>query len=325
MLPLLQLIACGLDEGGLLSGDASLDQTSGDGAPLNDVVSEKVFDNYVPPIACSDPDASLDASCLGPAALPAGWEPFAMIIDAGNAACPGDGGDFTAVQYVTDPRIAGNNCVCMGCGGASSTWSCAGVLGAGPTCTEQTQLVSSMPYCWQTDHIAYSGAISRTGSASCAPTTYFSSNTSTTSVAGCAPTRCQSDFCGLASQGYKVCARSSTSDGGCPGGFTFASTYSVGVSAHAQCNACPTCALTNPDAGCSAKLSTFKNDSCDAGGFMTSEFADGGCDFDNGTNTFGSVLYQPAAVPVAMCGPSLPSNVGGTGVLDGVVTVCCVN
>ncbi len=315
------LAACGIDESGLLSGDSGADVTTGDvnvgdGGGGKDVVP---VDNYVPP-ACTDPDASLDASCLG-TTLPAGWVPFAMQVDASTVTCPGDGGDFAEVTYSTNPVIQGNNCVCTGCGTLSG-WSCAGDLFAGPTCSEADAAVAATPYCWQVNHVFYGASVARTGTATCSPSTYFAQSASATSVAGCAPTRCQSDFCGLATQGFKLCARNDTvTDGGCPAGLPVS--YIVGQNPSANCNACPTCSVANPNAACHALLTTFSSTDCD-GGKLTQEVADGGCDMANGINAFGSMLYQPD-VPVPQCTPSGPTNVGGNPTLAGPLTVCCVN
>jgi hypothetical protein len=320
-----ELAACGIDESGLGSVDgASSDVTLSDvGTTDGGGMDVVIFDNYVPP-PCSDPDASLDASCLG-TTLPEGWIPFAMQVDAGSVTCPGDGGDFTEVMYQTDPVIMGNNCVCMGCS-TTSGWSCGGTLFAGgPTCNGDTQTVSgTAPYCWAVNHVQYGASISRSGSATCTANNYYGTNVTATSVAGCAPIRCQSDFCGLATQGFKMCARNdAVTDGGCPPGLPNA--YIVGQSPQANCNACPTCSVANADAGCSALLTSYPagDNNCD-GGSVSSQEADGGCSDVNGTTFFNSLLYQPT-VPLADCEPSGPTNVGGNPTVQAPLTVCCVN
>jgi hypothetical protein len=318
--------ACGIDESGLLS-DAS---SPTDATTMTDALSDAradvvMYDNYVPP-PCTTPDASLDASCLGPA-LPAGWEPFAMELDASAITCPGgDGGDFMEVDYTTNPQVIGNSCVCMGCSTSTSSWDCSGTLSAGGIvpCTSQTQPVGDTPYCWSTTHASFSGTVSRTGSAVCGANNYYSTTAVATNVAGCAPTRCQSDFCGLAGQGFKLCARnSSVTDGGCPASLPVS--YVVGQNPHATCNACPTCSIANADAACSATLTPYSGNGgpCEAGAGTTVN-ADGTCN-TTGMTFFNSVLYDPGAVPVPDCEPSGPTNVGGTGTLDAPLTVCCLN
>ncbi len=317
-------MACGIDESGLATPDSStLDVTVMNDAMVSDAsdaAADVLFDNYVPP-ACDEPDASLDASCLG-TTLPAGWVPFAMQVDASTVTCPGDGGDFTEVNYETNPVVTGNNCVCMGCG-AGSGWSCAGTLIAGgPTCNGDTHAVSGTEYCWPITHVQYGASIAVSGTATCGANNYYATNASATSVAGCAPTRCQSDFCGLATQGFKMCARNdSVTDGGCPPGLPYS--YIVGQNPQANCIACPTCTVANADAGCTVDLTTYTTNNCD-GGELSSQVADGGCSDINGTTFFNSLLYQPTA-PVPDCEPSGPSNPGGNPSLQGQLTVCCVN
>ena len=154
--------------------------------------------------------------------------------------------------------------------------------------------------------------------ATCGTSSYYATTASATKVAGCAPARCQSDFCGLEGQGFKLCARNAlVTDGGCPPGLPVS--YVVGQNPHAACNPCPACAVANADAGCTATLTPYSTSDCD-GGAGTPVSADGTC---NGGG-FASVLYTPSA-PTPDCEPSFPTNVSGTGVLDAPLTVCCLN
>jgi hypothetical protein len=301
--------ACGLDESGLLAGDASIDQQAiVDARADGDVV---VKDNDVPPV-CS----TLDASCLG--ALPAGWEPFAMELDASAVACPGDAGDFATATYETSPVVSGNSCVCTPCT-VGTAWDCSATVGVNGACNATTKAFGDTQACWTVSGTTGGGTIARTGTATCAPSTYFATTATATPVAGCAPTQCDVDFCGLGAKGFKLCARNaSVTDGTCPPSLPVS--HVVGANPHAACNACPTCTITNPTATCTATLSGYTSNNCTTG-LVGSVSADGTC----ATNTsFNSVLYQPT-VPIPMCSPTGPTNVGGTGALDAPLTICCTN
>ena len=307
-------VACSIDENGLLAPDAVVDAPS-DGSMIDAPKDGGVVDNYVPPV-CS----TLDASCLG--ALPAGWEPFAMQVDASAVTCPGDGGQFGEVAYQANPTVTGNSCVCTGCGQGSG-WDCSGTLMGGmANCNAASQAVTGAPYCWVQAGDHAGGTIARTGTATCAPSTYFSTTASATPVAGCAPTptACDVDFCGMTNLGFKLCARNSAqTDGGCPS--SLPNSYVVGTNPHAQCNACPTCTVTNATATCSATITGYTATDCKTGLIGTGA-VNGTC--QGPSPKFGSLQYN-ATVPVPTCGPTGPTNVGGAGVVDAPLTVCCAN
>lgn len=305
-------VACSLDESGLFVTDASaLDGSMAD-AP-NDANDGGVVDNYVPPV-CS----ALDASCLGP--LPVGWEPFAMQVDASAVTCPGDGGQFTEVAYRANPTVTGNSCVCTACG-AGSGWDCSGTITGGMgNCSAASQAVGGSAYCWVSSGKYAGGSVARTGTGTCAPSTYYSTTAASTAVAGCAPTTCDVDFCGMANQGFTLCARNQQADAGCPS--TLPNAYVVGTNPHAQCNACPTCAITNATATCSATITGYTGTDCQTG-LIGSSALNGTC-FGPSNTAYGSLQYAPT-VPVPTCSPAGPTNVGGTGVVDGQLTVCCAN
>jgi hypothetical protein len=296
--------ACSIDENGLL-GDASVDEVAVD-APIGDAGGD-VGDGAV---GCT----TIDASCIG-VPIPIGWQPFAMQVDASTVTCPGDGGDFAELSYQANPVVVGNSCVCTPCSVATG-WNCSGSLGAnGGSCNGTTQAVGDTSFCWSMTGTSGGATVTRVGTATCA-STYYATTASATSVAGCAPKNCEADFCGLAKQGFKLCARNpGVTDGGCPPGFPVS--YVAGANPHAACNACPACSVINSTATCTAALSGYTSADCTTGYFASG--VDGTCY----TNVnFNSVLYQPT-VPVPVCNLSGPTNVGGTGEVDSPVTVCC--
>lgn len=305
----LSLAACSIDENGLL-GDAAVDQGGVD-APLGDVGGD-VGDGGM--AGCT----TIDASCIG-VPLPIGWQPFAMQVDASTVSCPGDGGDFAELSYQANPVVVGNSCVCTPCTVATG-WDCSGSLGAnGGSCNGATQAVGDTSFCWSITGTSGEGTVTRGGTATCA-SSYYATTASATSVAGCAPKNCEADFCGLAKQGFKLCARNpGVTDGECPPGLPVS--YVAGANPHAACNACPACSVINDlTATCTATLAGYTSSDCTTGLFA-SGFANGTCY----TNvSFNSILYQPA-VPTPLCNLSGPTNVGGTGQVDAPVTLCCPN
>src|SRR4029077_12067048 len=109
----------------------------------------------------------------------------------------------------------------------------------------------------------------------CAASTYYATTAAATPVAGCSPLRCESDFCGLGKDGFKLCARNTSgTDGGCPPGLPVG--YVVGSNPHAACNACPTCSVANMGAACSAVLTGYTSSDCTTGS-IGSAAADGTC------------------------------------------------
>jgi hypothetical protein len=242
-----------------------------------------------------------------------------MQVDASTVACPGDGGAFTESSYQANPMVVGNSCVCTACS-VSTGWDCSGSIGVdGTSCNGTLHAEGDTTDCWSVTGTSGGGTITRTGTATCAASTYFATTASATPVAGCAPTSCTADFCGLAKQGFKLCARNAAvSDGGCPQGLPVS--YVVGANPHASCNACPTCTITNEaTATCTATLTGYTSSNCTTG-VIGSVAADGTCHIAS----FNSVGYQPT-VPLPTCSPTGPTNVGGTGLLDSPMTVCCTN
>jgi len=308
--------ACSLDEGGERPADgAAPDVFVPDVVPPIDAPA----DWFTPP-PCADPDASLDAACLG-VPLPPGWTPVAVQLDASTVSCGDDGGDFGVVTGWTNATVTGNSCVCKPCV-ATSDWSCNGNVGVGASvCTTTTQSEGNTAACFVASGTVFGGTMTTTP-ATCAGAGYYSEAASANAIAGCAPKRCESDFCALAGHGFELCAQNpAVTDGGCPSGFT--KSYVVGGNPHADCNACPTCGLANPGATCTATLTAYDRASCD-GGVLGTASADGSCNAETNTGAdIASVLYQPTKPPLA-CDPSGPTNVGGQGAVDAPITICCV-
>jgi hypothetical protein len=313
---------CGLEETGLAGPDGStndviLPQDDGGG---QDVVIDTYVDNYVPP-PCTDPDASLDASCLG-VAVPTGWIPVGYQLGAADGSCPSNG-DFNEKPYVSDPVVTtGVTCNCTGCA-LSGGWTCSGTVSAGPGCVGESTSVGGTTSCWNpsSPHISFKGTLTRGGTPSCAGGTQTGTQAATTTSSNaCIPTKCQSDFCGLAAHGYDLCIMNTTeSDGGCPS--PFSTSHVVAQSATTICDSCQQCAIGNADAGCSAALTAYPYTDCDGGSVATGN-ADNACHDTNPSDpTWNSLLYQPT-VPTPQCGPTTNTQTG-TAVLNSPFTICC--
>jgi hypothetical protein len=306
------IVACGIDESGLSTGDASVGPDASDDVVVDVVLDVPVVDNYVPP-PCTDPDATIDASCLGKP-VPLGWIPVG-IQEGVTTTCPGDGGDFTTEPYVEDPQLAPNACVCTGCA-ASGDWTCDYQLSAGSTCTSTT-MDASASFCWSISHGSISAVATRSGSPTCGGGQQIGNGDAmATPVTTCVPTRCQSDYCSLGGQGYSLCVlNSQVSDGGCPADFP--NSKVVGVSTVLGCAGCQTCGLANADAGCSAGFTAYSGANCDNTA-LGSGTSDGTCLMVN----YASVYFDAAPPPVPNCGPSTGVT-GGAAALVGPLTICC--
>jgi hypothetical protein len=149
-------VACGIDEAGLDTGDASLVPD----VPVDQVIPEVNPEANPPPLTCQEAGTALDASCLGNP-VPTGWQPIAVQV--GVVASCGDGG-FVSTPLVTDPQLAGA-CQCTGCS-ATGNWTCAATLKAGNTCTQDT-FDASASGCWMINHSSLSETVTRLGNPQC--------------------------------------------------------------------------------------------------------------------------------------------------------------
>ena len=112
----LAVVACGIDESGLASGDASLPS---DASTPNDVQTIDVVEDVPLPPTCS----TTETGCfgLGDGGLPDGWSAYLYVPDGG--ACPSVA--YAPQPLVTNTQLTGG-CVCA-CVGEGS-WSCPATL-----------------------------------------------------------------------------------------------------------------------------------------------------------------------------------------------------
>ena len=113
-----EVVACGLDESGLLSVDAASD-VSLDVTPQGDAGADV---NYDVSLTC-ETGATLDTSCLGHT-VPAGWVPVGYRENGGG--CGSKSSEFDELPFVTDAQVPSGGCIC-GCS-VSGSWSCVAEL-----------------------------------------------------------------------------------------------------------------------------------------------------------------------------------------------------
>jgi len=244
--------------------------------------------------------------------VPDGWIAVG-VKQVDNVTCPGQSGDYVVKQYVTNPTLESDSCQCGGCA-ATGSWSCGGQVYTGPTCGLSTTVNGAG--CTAIIGYHYGATIQRTGNGSCTAAQQTGTGDASASPLGaCIPQTNQADFCGLAAQGFNLCIlNTSVTDGGCPSGFSNATV--AGVQALAACTGC-SCTFANADAGCTGTVSAYANNTCDDGGWLGTQAADGGC---INTSGLGSMYFAPDSVPTPSCAPS---TAGGEAVLAGALTICC--
>jgi hypothetical protein len=261
--------ACGLDENGLLTGDASLDVNVGDTQPADVQVIDVVQDVPLPPTC-----ATTDTSCfgLGDGGLPEGWSPYVYVPDGG--ACPSVA--FTGQPLVTNTQLTGG-CACS-CT-SSGFWECPYTIdvtgGTGATNCNPGHVTVEAGVCqnvatYNLDHIEQTQATSAAGNGiACdggspsSPTVSW--NDVTLCAAGCDAGTAA--VCG-ATNGLRACIAAEGVQT-CPGSLT---RIIVGGSADPSCNGCScTAQQTNPTCTAVAHLfwqpsSGQDTDCTDAGG-----------------------------------------------------------
>ena len=304
------LAACGLDENGEATSDASILDS-----PIADqVVKEVNPEANPPPLTCAEAGTPLDASCLGNP-VPAGWQPIAMQVGA-NIGC-GDGG-FQPTPLVENPVMPSGACNCTGCG-ASGNWSCGASIKGGSTCTAET-FDAGASVCWSNvNHSTYGVFITRGGNPQCGGGQQVGTQEAgATALSTCTPVSCDTDFCAMGSHGFSLCIyNANVSDGGCPPGFPVS--HNVGPSASVACDNCQQCALTNPNAQCTGAVTAFSNNNCNGSNQGTTSA--GACG-DLGGSQYNSLFYDAGPVPVPNCGPTQGVNSGKVA-LDQPSTICC--
>ena len=306
--------ACGLDENGTMPGtDASIQDVIQD-RPVLDVFIETA--PPPPPLSCEEAGTALDASCLGEA-IPAGWQPVAW--QNGAVDCPTDAGFFDVFQQATNPQIPTGACSCSGCV-EQGTWSCGATLAGGGACTTD-KADSSASFCTNiNNHTSFGETITRFGSAACSGgTENGTQQPAADRVSLCFPNSCETDFCRLGSNGYKLCVyNQNVTDGGCPDNVFKVPTV-VGGAVAMQCDPCTACTLANPTAACTGTVTAWSNSDCQGNVLGTSSQSDA-CASTN--SNYSSLSWDAGPTPAPLCA-------GGTNVTTGQIdlvnkgTICC--
>ncbi len=311
-------VACGIDESGLAGADGGMDAVTFD-APPNDAGGD-VPDIGIPP-TCS----TIDASCLD-ASVPDGWSLVGIATDA-STACPS--ADFDPVTgLLTNPQLTSGSCSCTGCS-TTGSYSCSGsaqVLEGSSTCNSFDASVAPFGCVINTETGSpsdYAGVLPPlpSGSIGCVNTPNGTGLVNTDPVGACVPNKCQSDYCGLRSQGFETCI---ITDGmhACPPGFT--SRELAGAATTYTCAGCPCFVGSTPS--CSGVIQVFSAADCgnDAGtsatDYVQTIASDAGC---VSTANFKSVVYVPNPPPMATCAPMAGDVAGDAGLLS-PKTICCV-
>jgi hypothetical protein len=306
-------VACGIDESGLAGADGGMD------ALLNDAGGD-VPDIGIPP-TCS----TIDASCLD-ASVPDGWS---LVGIATNPSTPCPTPDFSPVNgLLTNPQLTSGSCSCAGCM-TSGSYTCSGsaqVLEGSSGCSGFDASIAPYACVISTENGSSANASivppSPSGSAGCVNNPNGTGVVNTDPVGACLPNKCQSDYCGLGSQGFDTCI---ITDGmrTCPPGFTLKEI--AGAATTSSCAGCP-CNLGAPS--CSGVIQVFSNGDCgDDAGMSASDYvdtiaSDAGCVH---TGNYASVVYLPNPPPMPTCSPTVAFDVTGDAGLLSPKTICCVN
>lgn len=295
------VVACGLDESGLLPGDASL---GGDGGS-SDVLEE--------PIGCQAVDAS---ACID-AAIPANWSLIAF--SASSTSCPGD---FDSKQFSDKLQLEAGACAC-GCT-PSGSYSCSGSVQFGDNCgncgggvggcsqngtLDAGNAAACVPAFNQPDFgIAAPPSLSA-GTASCDASVTGNQATTATAVTVCAP-HCTADYC--AASGFQRCIVSQT-ETQCPSPFLATDTIGDPSAVTVACGCSCTAA---PNGSCTASVVAYSGAGCTGN---TTNVNVPGCETTGGTG-MASFRYTPT-VPTVGCAPVQ----GDAGVaFNAPLTVCCL-
>jgi hypothetical protein len=266
-------------------------------------------------LTCQEAGTPIDASCLGKP-VPLGWQPIAFQSGV-NVGC-GDGG-FAPTLLETNPQLPNGSCNCTPCG-SSGSWSCGASIKGGSNCSAET-LDASASTCFQNVmHPTYGVFLQRFGNPQCGGGQQNGfQDASTTAVSTCTPQSCDTDFCALGTQGFKLCVyNQNQSDGGCPQDFPAG--MLVGPSTTVACDNCQQCALANADAGCTGVAVAFQNNNCTGTVLGT---ANAGTCGDLGSPSTGSIYYDAGPVPQPSCGSSSGVTTGKA-TLDQPSTICCI-
>ncbi len=336
--PFALFAACGLDESGTATPDASQsDVVTADVSP--DVPS----DTYVGPTC-----ATIDASCLD-AEVPDGWVLFDLSEDAGTT-CPGDSEDFEAHPLITNPQLRSDSCTCATCT-TTGAWVCNGTVGiVGGTslggCTDEDASFPSGPTCVALNESSGLGCtVSRaaltitqpspTGTATCDASFTGTELANADNALGCRPAQCTTDYCGQRSKGFQTCiVHNGDPSGVCPAGFHPAFGASALATAPGNvtvsCGACG-CSVTNAAVPCTGTIRVFEDMSgthapCDGDGgtngtdWVETLDAEAQCQ-STGICSYTSLYYVPNGEPQPTCAG--PGSTPGDASLTNALTICC--
>jgi hypothetical protein len=311
-------VACGLDESGLESADASLDVGSSD-TSFKDTSSDAPFDVVINP-GCK----TLDATACLDADVPDGWTLVGLATS--NTACPSN--DYSPAQYVDNLELEAGACSCT-CT-SSGSYSCAGSYtyawgGGGGGCMQGTQDASfaagddasCVTFNGNDHHFEVYGAnptptpVDVGCDASLGGMGWTSDPVTT-----CTPS-CAADYCHIAAPFMRCII--STTETTCPAPFVGSQSTSVPAqigptgAVAVSCNGCGCSA--GPQSGCDASFAAFGSGGCTS--FIHAVPLDDCQDWGGNVNSFS---YTPNDPPVAC----QPSGGGGKATFSTPITVCCL-
>ncbi len=305
------IVACGIDESGLLPDDASLGD-SGDSSITDSGPADVPADI---PQGCK----TLNTSACIDADIPDGWTLVALATTP--VTCTPD---YDQQQYVHDLQLEAGSCAC-GCTSTGS-YSCGGSVAFGSNCGP----------CSGVGSCSNKGTFDAGDDAGCVPTGFTNSPdiaigplpTPTSGSAGCDAStgavgytssaltacvpKCTADYCNIGSA-FKRCIISTQPT--CPAPFVNRDTMGSAGVVSATCDPC-TC-KTNPVGSCSASITYYGTTDCTttAVGTSTAPTCKG-----TGQTSLGSFTYTPTDPTVSCAASAADGSVG----FGSPITVCCM-
>jgi len=301
-------VACGLDQGGLLVElDGGKDSTVTDGAIVDVKIDAPFIDVYVPP-ACT----TLDASCLPAYPLDA-WTPVAVLVDGG--ACPLDpDASWSTIPLKTNPSLAPGSCSCA-CSVTASNCAPEGgaTIGFNSNCNNSASGTLTLPANTCVTNSTPNGGLTATYGPTQAPTACDASSTGdaqviTQPVTACASPSCAIDYCGMASQGFRLCIMQSGIHA-CPANYVL---RAAGLNAGATCFGC---GCGSAPVRCTPTLESFVDTTCTT--LSETYSTDGGCNANTSSESMKLTVVRGS--------PTCDASAGtGTAQLTQPQTVCCI-
>jgi hypothetical protein len=305
------ILACGIDENGLNSGnDASVSDSSIDAAAdaANDVVKDVVSE--LPP-SCT----TLDVSACVDSGVPDGWAP--VIASLGVTTCPTTQ-DYTVNAYGDNPQPDGG----CGCGCTTKgSFTCAGPLAVGQECncpncgSNGTVDAGDEAGCYQTGNghdFSIGTLTAKDLGVGCNATNTSTPGATTGNVTVCVPA-CAANYCGQTGT-YHRCIWSS-SENVCPAPFT-GPKDTIGLPTDVNV-ACSCGCVAEKVGNCGGSVNYYP--SADCSGTANGTTTLGMCKTTGGT-TIGSFYLTPS-VPTAICDAGAPPP---TASFNSSITLCCL-